>query len=151
MSGRGLWAGFTFLLGFAAALWLAGAALGDLRGPRAGLMRELNQLRRAASAPELRPDAALGRAAQQHASDLARGSALALAAQPIDLERAARRQGWRGAGPLRPAQVRGAHASTALREAFASGPLADREARSAGVGLAPGPDGSSVAVILLAR
>jgi hypothetical protein len=100
MSGRGLWAGCTFLLGFAAALWLAGAALGDLRGPRAGLMRELNQLRRAASAPALRPDAALGRAAQQHASDLARGSELAIAALPVELERAARRQGWRGSGPL---------------------------------------------------
>jgi hypothetical protein len=150
-SRRGLWAGATFLLGFAGALWFAGAALGELRGPRAGLMRELNELRRSASVPVLRPDGALGRVAQEHASDLARDSALALALAPIDLERAARRQGWRGRGPLRQAQVRGSDPASALREAFPTGVLADPDVRSTGVGLAPAPDGQFVAVVLLAQ
>jgi len=149
-SRRGLWAGGTFLLGFGAALWLAGSALGELRGPRAGLMRELNELRRAASVPPLRPQGALGRVAQTHAADLARNSPLARALAPLDLEREARRQGWKGASPLRQAQLRGADGQAALRDAFPGSVLADPDLRSVGAGLAPSPDGGFVAVILVA-
>jgi len=155
MSGtkRGAWAGLTFLIGFAATLWLAGAAIEALRGPRAGLMRELNGLRDSARIPALRPDPHLGRLAQQHARDLARGSALALARGTPELERSARSAGWKGSSPLREIRLRGADPRAALHQAAlasAAPAFLEVSANQVGVGLAPAPSGDFVAVILTA-
>jgi hypothetical protein len=152
-SARGVWAGVTFLLGFGAALWLTGASAGGLRGPRAGLMRELNLLRSAAHVPALRADRHLGGAAQQQAKELARGSALASARGALELERSARRRGWRGSAPLQELRLRTPDAPAALRAlAAASGPapFLDPGVTHVGVGLAPVPDQGFVAVVLLA-
>jgi hypothetical protein len=152
-SARGLCAGATFLLGFGAALWLTGAAVGELRGPRAGLMRELNLLRDAARVSALRADRHLGGIAQQQAKDLARGSAVAGARNALELERSARRRGWRGSAPLRELRLRAPDAGAALRTAAASEPpppFLDPGVTQVGVGLAPIPDGGFIAVILVA-
>jgi hypothetical protein len=143
----------TFLVGFAAMLWLSGAALEELRGPRAGMMRELNALRVSARIEALHPDPHLGRVAQRHARELARGSRLALASGTADLERSARGTGWRGNAPLREWHLRVTDVPAALREANAgpeSPAFLDPSAKHVGVGLAPAPEGAFVAVILLA-
>jgi hypothetical protein len=142
-----LQAGLTFLVGFGAVLWLSAAALGELRGPRAGLMRELNTLRAAARLPALRADGHLGRVAQQQADSLARGSRMAAAADAAEFERFARRAGWRGAGPVREVRLRAADPAAVLSAAEA---LRDPLARHAGVGLSPAAQGESWLVILLA-
>jgi hypothetical protein len=134
-------------VGFGLVLWLSAAALGDLRGPRAGLMRELNAQRAAAQLPALRSDRNLGRVAQQQAESLARGSRMAAAADAAELERFARRGGWRGAGPVSELRLRAADPAAELRSAEA---LRDPLARDAGVGLAALAEGGSVLVILLA-
>jgi uncharacterized protein YkwD len=149
-----MWAGLTFLVGFAAVIWLGGAAVEDLRGPRAALMRELNAQRAAAGLSALRADRHLGRVAQGHAQALARGSAVAQMSRPEDLERSARSRGWRGTGPIRELRVRGSDAVGALHALGAPGAwesALDPAASSAGVGLAAAGAGDSVAVVLLAR
>jgi len=147
-SKRGAWAGFTFLLGFGAVVWLSGAAVGELRGPRADLMRELNALRAAAGVGALRPDRNLGQVAQQHAQSLARGSSVAHARAAADLERGARSRGWHGNGPLIELRLRAADLAGALTGA-ASGGLLEPGRANVGVGVAPAPGGERVAVVLL--
>jgi uncharacterized protein YkwD len=149
---RGLWAGATFLVGFMAALWLAGATAGAMRGPRAGLMRELNALRGAAERPPLRSDRHLGQVAAQHAQALARGSALAAASGALELERRARSQGWRGRGPLAELRLRARDAQGELHTLVAGeagAVLLDTRHTRAGVGLASAADGSQHVVVLL--
>jgi hypothetical protein len=147
-STRGAWAGFAFLLGFAATLWLSAGALAELRGPRADLMRELNALRAAAGLRELRSDRHLAQVAQQHAQSLARGSRVAQAQSALDLERGARSRGWRGNPPLVELRVRGVDLGNALASARDAGLLEPGRAH-VGVGVASGPGGERVAVVLL--
>jgi hypothetical protein len=147
-SKRGLWAGFTFLLGFGAAIWLSGAAVGELRGPRADLMREVNSLRAAAGVGALRADRHLGQLAQQQAQSLARGSSVASARTAADLERGARSLGWRGSAPLLELRLHAADLAAALASA-ASGGLLEPGRANVGVGVAPAQNGERVAVVLL--
>ena len=143
-----MWAGLTFLLGFGLALWLSSSAVGDLRGPRAEVMGELNQLRAAARAPALRADRHLGRVAQQQAMALARGSAMAIARTALDLERDARSRGWRGSAPLLELRLRTADLAGALTNSTNDTWLEPMRAH-AGVGVAPARDGSLIVVLLL--